>query len=67
MIKAIEELQKTHKEMSKVLDDLEHLDDGVGADWTETVTDYKWLLQMCKHRLTSLKMRKGNKRMGDWK
>ena len=57
-IKAIVELQKTHKEMSEVLKELEVYEDGVDADWTETVTDYRWLCQMCKHRLTSLKQRK---------
>ena len=66
-IKVIVELQKTHKEMTEVLEELEVYEDGVDADWTETVTDYRWLLQMCKHRLTSLKQRKGDKRMGDWK
>ena len=66
-IKAIVELQKTHKEMTEVLRELEVYEDGIDADWTETVTDYRWLLQMCKHRLTSLKQRKGDKRMGDWK
>jgi len=60
-IKAILELQKTHKEMTEVLDELEVYEDGIDADWTECVTDYKWLCQMCKHRLTSLKQRKGIK------
>lgn len=60
-IKAILELKKTHKEMTEVLDELEVYEDGIDADWTETVTDYRWLLQMCKHRLTSLKQRKNMK------
>ena len=63
MIKAIAELKKTHKEMTEVLRELEVYEDGIDADWTEAVTDYKWLCQMCKHRLTSLKQRKGDKRM----
>ena len=67
MIKAIAEMKKTHKEMTEVLEELEVYEDGVDADWTETVTDYRWLLQMCKHRLTTLKNRKGDKKMGDWK
>ena len=54
-------MKKTHKEMSSVLDELAVYEDGLDADWTETVTDYKWLCQMCKHRLTSLKQRKGIK------
>lgn len=58
MIKAILELKKTHKEMTEVLDELEVYEDGIDADWTECVTDYKRLCQMCKHRLTSLKQRK---------
>lgn len=47
--------------MGEVLSELEVYEDGIDADWTETVTDYRWLLQMCKHRLTSLKQRKGIK------
>lgn len=61
-IKAILELQKTHKEMAEVLEELEVYEDGIDADWTECVTDYKWLCQMCKHRLTSLKQRKNVKK-----
>ena len=60
-IKAILELKKTHKEMTEVLDESEVYEDGIDADWTETVTDYRWLLQMCNHRLTSLKQRKNVK------
>ena len=56
-IKAILELKKTHKEMTEVLDDLETLEDGVDADWTETVTDYRWLVHELEHRRETLQKR----------
>ena len=67
MIKAIAEMKKTHSRMTTILNELEVLEDGVGADYSQVTIDYRWLLQMCKHRLTSLKQRKGDKRMEDWK
>lgn len=57
VIKAIKELQKTHKEMSNVLKDLEKLEDGVDANYTDVVLDYKWLVQDLKHRRTTLQKR----------
>ena len=56
-IKAITELQKTHEEMGEVLKELAVLDDGIGADWSQIVIDYKWLVNECNHRLTTLKQR----------
>ena len=59
MIKAIAEMKKTHKEMSRVLDELEHMEDGVDCDYSSVTIDYKWLLNELNHRLTTLKNRKG--------
>ena len=56
-IKAILELKKTHKEMTEVLDDLETLEDGVGADYTDVVTDIRWNVLMLENRRESLQRR----------
>ena len=61
-IKAITELKETHAEMGEILDELELLETGVGADYSSTVIDYKWLVQDLRHRLISLKNREGGKR-----
>ena len=58
MIKAISVLEETHKEFGKVIEELKELEDGVDVDWSEVVMDYKWILQQCKHRVTTLKLRK---------
>jgi hypothetical protein len=58
MIKAISVLEETHNEFGKVIEELKELEDGVDVDWSEVVMDYKWILQQCKHRVTTLKMRK---------
>jgi hypothetical protein len=57
MIKAIEELKKTHKEMTEVLRELEVLEDGVGCDYSSVTIDYRWLCQELKHRRTTLQKR----------
>ena len=56
-IKAISEMKKTHEEMGEVLEYLSEHEDGLDADWSEVVIDYKWLLQQCKHRKTTLEKR----------
>lgn len=56
-IKAIVELRKTHEELGEVLEFLAEYDDGLDADWSEVVIDYKWLLQQCKHRRETLQKR----------
>ena len=53
--------------MGIVLNDLAVLEDGVGSDYSSVTIDYKWLLNELNHRLTTLKNRKGDKKMGDWK
>lgn len=57
MIKAIAELKKTHARMTTVLNELEILEDGVGADWSQVVIDYKWLVNECEHRRETLQKR----------
>ena len=60
MIKAIEELKKTHSRMTTLLNELAVLEDGDGADWSQVVIDYKWIANECNHRLTTLKQRNKN-------
>ena len=57
MIDEIKELRRTHEELGEVLEYLAVNDDGVGADWSQVVIDYNWLLQECKHRATTLRNR----------
>ena len=57
MIKAISELQKTHREMGKVLEYLAENEDGVDSDYSTVTIDYRWLLQELKHRKTTLEKR----------
>ena len=64
-IKAISELKKTHARMTTVLNELEVLEDGEGADWGQVVIDYKWIVNECNHRLTTLKQRNKNARNKD--
>ena len=58
MIDEIKEMKKSHIRMSTVLNELEFLEDGEGADYSEAVTDYKWLVQMLEHRRETL-LRRG--------
>ena len=57
-IKAISELQKHHNRMKVILNELAILEDGVDADYSSVVIDYKWLLVELEHRLVSLRERK---------
>lgn len=54
MIKAIDELKKTHARMTTVLNELAVLEDGVDCDWSQVVIDYKWILNECEHRRETL-------------
>ena len=56
-IKAISELKKTHSLMTTLLNELEVLEDGEGADYSQIVIDYKWLVNELEHRRTSLQKR----------
>ena len=60
MIKAIAELKKTHARMTTVLNELEVLEDGLDADYSQVTIDYRWLLNECEHRLVTLKQRGKN-------
>ena len=56
-IKAISELKKTHSLMTTLLNELEVLEDGEGADWGQVVIDYKWIANELEHRRTTLQKR----------
>ena len=57
MIKAISELQKYHSRMTTVLNELEVLEDGVDADYSDVVTDYHWIVVMLEQRRDRLQRR----------
>ena len=57
MIKAISELQKYHARMTTVLNELETLEDGVDADYSDVVTDYHWIVVMLEQRRERLQRR----------
>ena len=57
MIKAIRELKKTHSLMTTLLNELEVLEDGEGADYSQIVIDYRGLCRELEHRRTTLQKR----------
>lgn len=57
MIKAIAEMKKTHSRMTTILNELEVLEDGVGADYSQVTIDYRWLVQELEHRRETLQKR----------
>ena len=57
MIKAIAEMKKTHARMTTVLNELETLEDGEGADYTDVITDIRWNVLMLENRRESLQRR----------
>lgn len=57
MIKAIDELRKTHARMTTVLNELAVLEDGEGADYSQVTIDYRWLCQELEHRRETLQKR----------
>lgn len=57
MIKAIAEMKKTHSRMTTILNELEILEDGVGADYSQVTIDYRWLVQELEHRRETLQKR----------
>ena len=56
-IKAISEMKKTHARMTTILNELEILEDGIGADYSQVTIDYRWLLQELEHRRETLQKR----------
>lgn len=57
MIKAIDEMKTTHARMTTLLNELAVLEDGVDADYTQLVIDYKWICNELEHRRTTLQKR----------
>ena len=57
MIKAIDEMKKTHARMTTLLNELAVLEDGLDADYSQVVIDYKWLCNELEHRRTTLQKR----------
>ena len=56
-IKAISEMKKTHARMTTVLNELEVLEDGIDADYSQVTIDYRWLVQELEHRRETLQKR----------
>ena len=57
MIKAIAELKKYNARLTTVINELEELEDGVDADYTDVVTDIRWNVLMLENRWGSLQRR----------
>ena len=57
MIKAIAELKKYNVRLTTVLNELETLEDGVDADYTDVITDIRWNVLMLENRRESLQRR----------
>ena len=57
MIKAIEELKRYNARLTTVLNELEVLETGEGADYTDVVTDIRWNVVMLENRRESLQKR----------
>ena len=53
----IKQLQYELGEMQVTLRELSVLEDYDGADYSEVLTDVKWIHQQCKHRLQTLRNR----------
>jgi hypothetical protein len=57
MIKAIAELKQYNARLTTVLNELEVLEDGEGADYTDVLTDLHWNIVMLENRRESLQKR----------
>ena len=57
MIKAIAELKQYNARLTTVLNELEVLEDGDGADYTDVVTDIRWNVIMLENRRETLQKR----------
>lgn len=57
MIKAIAELKKYNARLTTVINELEELEDGVGADYTDVITDIRWNVLMLENCRESLQRR----------
>lgn len=56
-IKAIEELKRYNARLTTVLNELEVLEDGEGADYSDVLTDIRWNVVMLENRRESLQKR----------
>ena len=56
-IKAILELKKYNARLTTVINELEELEDGVDADYTDVITDIRWNVLMLENRRESLQRR----------
>ena len=57
MITAIEELKKSHARMTTVLNELEILEDGKDADYSEVVINYRLIVRKLETRREQLQKR----------
>ena len=57
MITAIEELKKSHARMTTVLNELEILEDGQDADYSEVVINYRLIVRKLENRREQLQKR----------
>ena len=57
MITAIEELKKSHARMTTVLNELEILEDGKDADYSEIVINYRLIVRKLETRREQLQKR----------
>jgi len=54
---AIKKLKHTNARMTTVLNELEVLEDGKDADYSELVIDYRWIVSMLEQRRERLQKR----------
>jgi len=54
---AIKKLKHTNARMTTVLNELEILEDGKDADYSELVIDYRWIVSMLEQRRERLQRR----------
>ena len=53
----IKDLKHIHSRMTTALNELEHLEDGKGVDYSEVITDYRWIVNMLENRRETLQRR----------
>ena len=56
-IKAISELQKYTVRLNTVVNELDTLEDGEGADYQDVITDLRWVVLMLEQRRETLQRR----------
>lgn len=53
----IKDLKHIHSRMTTALNELEHLEDGKGVDYSEVITDYRWITHLLEARREVLQKR----------